>query len=144
MITQIQRSVLLPYPVSQVFELVADVGEYCNFVPYCKSSRIVAKTGNDLTASLEIQYTGIHQEIVTKNRCDPYSSIQIHLVEGPFNSFQGEWTFNDFVEGCRTNLSLEFELKGRFVQTLSELKSTGIVNEVLDAFALRARTQAIK
>lgn len=142
MTTSIERSVLLPHRVRHVFDVVANVGEYKLFLPHCIDSTVLDEVDNEVTASLAVKYRGFEDEIITRNLLTPYESIELHLVKGPFKKFDGEWLFTDLQAGCRTELNLEFELASRFVQMVGRLLLKGIVDEVLDAFAGRARSLA--
>ena len=142
MVRRIHRSVLLPHNVKHVFDVVANVGDYQLFLPYCNSSTVLDEVGNEVTASLSVKYRGFEDEIVTRNLLVPYRNIELHLVKGPFRKFDGEWYFKDLQEGCRTELNLEFEVMSRVVQMVGNLLMKGIVDQVLDAFAERARTLA--
>ena len=142
MTTSIERSVLLPHRVQHVFEVVANVGDYKLFLPHCVNSRVLDEVDNEVTASLAVKYRGFEDEIITRNLLTPYKNIELHLVKGPFKKFDGEWLFTDLQAGCRTELNLEFELASRVVQMVGNLFLRGIVDQVLDAFAGRARTLA--
>lgn len=142
MVSRIERSVLLPHRVRHVFDVVANVGEYKLFLPHCVDSTVLDEVDNEVTASLAVKYRGFEDEIITRNLLTPYESIELHLVKGPFKKFDGEWFFTDLQAGCRTELNLEFELASRVVQMVGNLLLKGIVDQVLDAFAGRARLLA--
>lgn len=142
MVTRIERSVLLPHGVRHVFDVVANVGDYKLFLPHCVDSTVLEQVDSEVTASLVVKYGGFEDEIITRNLLTPYEGIELHLVKGPFKKFDGEWLFTDLQAGCRTELNLEFELASRVIQMVGNLLLKGIVDQVLDAFAGRARTLA--
>ena len=142
MTAKIHRSVLLPYPVKHVFDVVADVVEYQKFLPYCDESVVLEQMENEVTAGLLIRYKGFVERIVTTNRLNRYSKIELRLIEGPFKEFRGDWTFKDLMDGCRVELSLDFAVSNQLIHSFTHLIVREVADQILDAFATRARILA--
>lgn len=110
----IHRSALLPYPAASMFDIVCDVPRYPEFLPWCSSSAILEDHGHELVAELELKARGVRERFATRNRLFPHERIELHLVSGPFRTFEGQWRFHPIGAdaGCRVELDLEFELAG--------------------------------
>ena len=69
----------------------------------------------------------------------PGESIEMRLIEGPFEKLRGEWKFLPLEEtGCRIELVLDFEFKGGFAGKLIAPAFTRIANTMVDSFCQRA------
>src|SRR3546814_19221329 len=91
----VQRSVLVPYSRSKMFDLVADVEKYPEFMPWCGGATVMDSGAHGMKASIIIIFAGIRQTFTTRNRHDRPGLITLELVDGPFRSeersFGEEW-----------------------------------------------------
>jgi ribosome-associated toxin RatA of RatAB toxin-antitoxin module len=135
----IKRSALVPYTPRQMFELVNNIEDYPRFLPWCHKSHIINKDEKEVTATLDIAWSGIHKSFTTRNHLFPYGKVGIELVEGPFHHLEGVWEFTPMgEEGCKINLHLEFEVAGSFIDRMIEPIFNHIANSLVDAFCKRA------
>lgn len=138
----IHRSALLPTPVARVFDVVRDVTRYPEFLPWCRDAVIHQQSQDELIAELRIEATGMHASFTTRNVLCPHERIELHLVSGPFRSFEGAWHFKRLGddEGCRVSLDLNFELSG--ARALLGATVPGVfvraADHMVDAFCQRA------
>lgn len=138
-VTQIKRNALLPYTAKEMFELVDDIEAYSSFLPWCSASHIIRREGNEVEATLELTWSGMHKSFTTKNSLTPYERIDINLVQGPFKHLEGIWTFVPMGErGCKVNLELDFELTGHFLDKIFQPIFSHIANSLVDLFTKRA------
>lgn len=138
----IQRSALLPLPVESVFGVVSDVARYPEFLPWCRDAVVLEEVADEVVAQLELKASGLHERFVTRNVLRRFERIELHLVSGPFSSFEGAWHFRRLGEdaGCRVELDLRFELTG--VRSLVSGAFSGVfvraADQMVDAFCRRA------
>ena len=123
-----------------MFELVNNINDYSNFLNWCDSSSILNETGNQITASVQINKNGFKQTFTTINSSSPYEAIKMQLLDGPFDELQGEWRFEPLGENAaKVYLDLEFSFKSKIADmTISPLFKS-IANSQLDAFIERAK-----
>ena len=123
-----------------MFELVNNINDYSNFLNWCDSSSILNETGNQITASVQINKNGFKQTFTTVNTLTLYSSIKMELLDGPFDELKGEWRFKNLGDNAaKVYLDLEFSFKSRIADmTISPLFKS-IANSQLDAFVERAK-----
>jgi len=123
-----------------MFELVNNINDYSNYLNWCDSSSILNETGNQITASVQINKNGFKQTFTTVNTLTPYSSIKMELLDGPFDELKGEWRFKNLGDNAaKVYLDLEFSFKSRIADmTISPLFKS-IANSQLDAFVERAK-----
>ena len=135
----VNKSALVPYPAVDMFTLVNDVERYPEFLPWCRSARILSKESSGMRASLELARGGFHKTFTTENRLDSGKAITITLVDGPFRHLEGRWQFRDLDhEGSKVSLDMEFEFAGRLLDLMAGPVFHEICNSLVDAFIRRA------
>lgn len=136
----IQRSAVVLFSEEQMFKLVNDIERYPEFLPWCRSARILQSTGQTIEASLEIAWSGIHKSFTTQNTLEPNKNIRMILVNGPFRQFAGMWSFEPLEKSkCRVTLDLEFEVLGHWTGRLFQPIFHRIADSLVDAFCQRAQ-----
>ena len=137
--TDIHKSALVVYSSEQMYDLVNDIESYADFLPWCRSSRVLREEDNVIEASLEIAHGALHKSFTTRNTLVPKQRIQMNLVEGPFKHLEGVWRFDPLGEqGCKVSLDLSFEFSSRLMgMTLGPVFSA-IANSLVDAFTQQA------
>ena len=135
----LKRNAIVPYSARQMFELVNSIEEYPRFLPWCHSSKIITRTDDEVVASLEIAWKGVHKQFSTRNKLYPYERMDIILVEGPLQHMEGVWNFHVLNEkACKVLLDLEFEFAGGFIDKLFQPIFQHIANTLVDSFCKRA------
>jgi ribosome-associated toxin RatA of RatAB toxin-antitoxin module len=139
--TTITRSSLVIFTPDQMFDLVNDVEAYPSFLPWCRKSKLITKTDTVITASLELAKGGIHHVFSTKNTLVAGESIDIALIDGPFQHLEGHWQFSMIGDnqGCRIQLDMDFEFSNRIISMALGPIFTQISGSLVDAFCKRAQ-----
>jgi ribosome-associated toxin RatA of RatAB toxin-antitoxin module len=137
-VTSLRRSALLPYPAGRVYEVVSDIDRYCEFLPWCTDSKIVAREGRIVTATLEFGAIGLKERVTTRNTLAPQESIELELVSGPFSRFMGVWSFTQVgdADGCKVTFDLDYQLAKRHV-LLGPAFVNRATDKLVDAFVER-------
>ena len=136
----IKRSALVHYSPAEMYALVNDVAAYPKFLPWCKSSRVISQTDNEMIASVEIARGALNKAFTTKNTLHKNSKIKIQLVDGPFKSLRGAWSFHTLKrkDACKIELDLDFKFDSGLVSLAARPVFTQIANSLVDAFSKRA------
>jgi ribosome-associated toxin RatA of RatAB toxin-antitoxin module len=107
----VRKSAIVPHACAEMFDLVDDCERYPEFLPWCRAGEVLEPGSRTEVARLEIDYRGLRTRIATRNRKERPRRLALTLVEGPFRSFSGEWTFHALgAEGCRVELTLDYAL----------------------------------
>lgn len=124
-----------------MFNLVADVDKYKEFLPWCVASRIKSREGDDVFyADLVIGYKMIRERFSSKVFLDRPNTIHIEYLEGPLKHLSNEWRFIPECNGnCRIEFSVEFEFKNMFLRGLVNMFFNEVVKRMVAAFELRAK-----
>jgi ribosome-associated toxin RatA of RatAB toxin-antitoxin module len=138
--SHIQRTALVHYSPQEMFDLVNDVRKYPDFLPWCRSSRLISETETEMEASIEIAKGVLNKTFTTRNRLTRGRKIELQLVNGPFRKLTGFWEFLPLKteQACRVNLDLEFEFDSAMMSIAAKPVFTQIANSLVDAFVKRA------
>ncbi|MDC9726996.1 MAG: type II toxin-antitoxin system RatA family toxin [Candidatus Thioglobus sp.] len=137
---QLSKSALVPYSAEQMYQLVNQVDEYPKFLNWCSNASILKQTSEQITASVEINKTGLTQSFTTINTLTPNQRIDMQLKEGLFKQLTGAWVFtklND--QACKVELNLSFSFSSKVVDMAISPIFTSIANSQLEAFVARAK-----
>lgn len=138
----IHKSVLIWYSPEEMFRLVTDVARYPEFLPWCDHARITQVLPDGMEAEIGIGLSGIRQSFTTRNTHVQGREVKMQLVDGPFSSLTGGWTFNPVGDGSQRACKVELHLKYGFSSsTLSALVGPvfdKIAGSLVDAFIQRA------
>lgn len=136
---QINRSVLLPYSAAQMFDLVAQVDQYPEFMPWCGGATIHEQSEQGMIASVMIKFAGLSKSFTTQNKHDYPRRIDMQLVDGPFSYLQGTWEFIPLAEdSCKVQFSLEYAFNNTLIEKLIGPVFNNIANTFIDSFTKRA------
>lgn len=137
--TTIHRSAIVPYSARQMFELVADIPSYPEFLPWCGGARIVSAREDEVIAAIDIAYGGVHKTFSTRNLLQRDKMMEIRLLEGPFSFLEGFWQFKPLDEqSSKISLDLEFEVANKIVSLALTPVFSNIANQLVDRFYHRA------
>ena len=135
----IERSALLPHPAEQVFDLVADIERYPQFLDGCVGAEVLERTDNAVTATLRLSRAGISHSFTTRNTMQRPQQIALTLVEGPFDQFTGVWSFRALgAEACKTSLRLQFQLASGLANVAVGKLFDKVALDLVDAVVGRA------
>lgn len=133
-------STQLPYPCRQVFDLVADIERYPEFLPGWKQATILERKDKCLIVEQQLQTGPAIFRFRSTALLEPCSAIHITANDGPFRNLQINWRFGSSVNGqCTISVELMLAMKpGLMNGALQLLLGTGS-SELLPSFERRAR-----
>lgn len=139
MATHAEKRVLHHSP-EQLFDLVADVERYPEFLPWCIGARIRSRQDNVLIADLIIGFKGIREKFTSEVTTDR-AAMRIDVVyrDGPFKYLNNHWIFNAQPDGsCEIDFFVDFEFRSRLLQRIIGLLFNEAVRRMVTAFETRA------
>ncbi len=134
------ESRVLPYTPKQMFDLVADVGRYPEFLPWCVGVRIRERDENWLLADLMIGFKLVRERFTSRVTLDRAGlGIDVAYIDGPFRHLKNHWTFSPTGDGhCQIDFHLEFEFTSVVLQKLIGVLFHEAVRRMVSAFEIRA------
>jgi ribosome-associated toxin RatA of RatAB toxin-antitoxin module len=141
---EVIRSALVPHTPAQMFALVEDVERYPEFLPGVVGAHLVEQKDGEQVGRLEMEKAGVREQFTTRNMLTRPERIDMHLLNGPFRSLEGVWTFvpileDGVVKGTRVGLSVRFEFKNPLTSMLLSRSFEVIFASLIDSFTKRAR-----
>ncbi len=131
---------LLPYTAEQLFDLVADVERYPEFLPWCLGARIRERHANTITADLLIGFKMVRERFTSRVVLDRPRCIDVSYTEGPFRYLNNHWIFIPQESGgCVIDFYVDFEFRSRMLQKIIEVLFNEAVKRMVGAFETRAR-----
>lgn len=135
----VKRSVLVPFSSAQMFDLVANVARYPEFMPWCGGASEYDVTEEGMRASVTISIAGIKQSFTTQNTHSYPNHIRLVLVDGPFSDLKGDWHFTSLGEdGCKVEFIMEYAFSSRALEMVVGPIFNRVANSFIDSFSRRA------
>jgi coenzyme Q-binding protein COQ10 len=127
-----------------MFDLVADVERYPEFVPLCQSLRVVRREvegGADvIVARMTVAYKLFQENFLSRvrlNRAD--LRIDVSYLDGPFRQLENRWTFKPLGERlCAVGFDLDYEFRSLMLQSLMGAVFDKAFRKFSSAFEARA------
>ena len=137
--TTINKSALVAYDASDMFNIVDDIESYPDFLPWCGAASVESRSADEVQASIQISHSGINKSFTTHNRLQKGKMIEIQLVNGPFKHLHGFWQFKKLGDsGCKVILNLEYEFANKIMSLAIGPVFSQIASSLVDAFCKRA------
>jgi len=137
-VTTINKSALVRYSAAEMYALVNDIESYPQFLPWCRSARLLSREPDEVHATLELARGGVQKSFTTCNRLQANKMIEIRLVEGPFRHLSGFWRFDPLGDqASKVSLDMTFEFAPLLDFVISPVFHP-IADSLVDAFHKRA------
>lgn len=134
---------VLPYTAQQMYDLVADVGQYPEFLPWTAAAR-VRSTQEDgektiMLADLVISFKVFRERFGSRVVLWPNAEqIDTSYIDGPFRHLESSWKFKDIDGGCEVSFSVNFEFRNRLLQGAAGMFFNEAMQRIVRAFERRA------
>jgi len=130
-----------PYSPDQLFDLVADVERYPEFLPWCVGARIRRREGNVIHADLVIGFKMFRERFGSRVILDRANhKIDVSYAEGPFRYLDNHWIFHpDGKGGTIIEFDVDFEFRNIVLQKVIGALFNEAVRRMVAAFEGRAR-----
>ena len=129
----------LPYTPEQMFDLVAGVDRYPEFLPWCIASRITKREGEMFYADLIIGYKLVRESFSSRVACHRPNEIRVEYMKGPMRHLNNVWKFERNPDGsCTIDFFVDFEFKNPILQKVITAFFHEAVKRMVGAFEARA------
>lgn len=134
----------VPFTPREMFDVVADVERYPEFVPLCEGLAVTARKtgerGTELTATMTVGYKAITERFTTHVALDPEAGvIRVRNVDGPFTHLENDWRFVPAGSGCDVHFSISYAFRSAMLSLIVGAAFDKAVRSYTDAFEARAR-----
>ncbi|HVF36815.1 MAG TPA: type II toxin-antitoxin system RatA family toxin [Sphingomicrobium sp.] len=129
----------LPYPPDQMFDLVADVAAYDEFLPWVSAVRIRSNSDSEMVADLIVGFNAFKERFTSRVTKQRPTHICVDYIEGPLKYLKNEWRFEPAPQGgTNVHFSVDFAFKSRLFESLAGQMLDRALRRMTGAFEQRA------
>ncbi|TGX56038.1 type II toxin-antitoxin system RatA family toxin [Sphingomonas gei] len=129
----------LPYSPEQMFDLVADVGRYGEFLPWVSAVRVRTNSDTQMVADLIVGFKGLRESFTSRVEKQRPGHLRVDYLEGPLKHLNNDWTFrSDGKGGCLVDFCVDFAFKNRVFEMLAGQVFDRALRKMINAFEERA------
>ncbi|MGI9523844.1 MAG: type II toxin-antitoxin system RatA family toxin [Hyphomicrobiaceae bacterium] len=129
---------------NQMFDLVADIEKYPQFVPLCQSLDVAQRFRDSrdrlvLVARMVCGYQSIRESFTSRVTLDrERTCIVVNYVDGPFRYLENQWRFHPTPNGCEVAFDISYEFRSRTLALLVGGLFDKAFRRFTSAFEIRA------
>lgn len=135
--THAEKRILRQSP-EQVFQLVADVHRYPEFLPWCAAARVISRDEHKLIADLTIGFKMFRETFRSEVTLSRPDMVQVKYLNGPFRYLNNTWRFRAVPQGTEVDFFVDFEFRSRLLQAVIGTVFNEAVRLMVRAFERRA------
>lgn len=140
---------VVPYPAELMYDVVADVEHYPEFLPWCSALRVRSRTSEDgreiVLAEMVVGFKALRERYTSRVVLDPQArTISATQTEGVFKYLRNDWRFTPEGERCRIHFSIEFEFKSKILGAVAGQAFAHVMTRMSSAFEARAKAVAAR
>ena len=134
----------MPYTSEQMYALIADIGSYPEFLPWCSGCRVRERRSDGVNevidADLIISFKVFRERFGSRVTLKPDESrIDVAYLDGPFKYLNNHWHFRPLSDqSCEVDFFVDFEFKSRTLQAIIGVVFNEAMRRIVRAFEDRA------
>lgn len=129
----------VPYASEQMFDLVADIARYPEFLPWVTAVRVRAGNATEMTADLIVGFGGFKERFTSRVVKARPGRLDVEYIDGPLKFLRNDWTFTpDGAGGCRIGFKVEFAFRSRIFEAVAGQVFDRALRHMIAAFEARA------
>lgn len=130
---------ILPHSAAQMFDLVADVKSYPEFLPWVSAIRIRKNDELEMLADMVVGFKSLRETFSSRVVKTPKSSIVVDYLDGPMKHLHNAWQFADLPEGgSSVDFTVDFSFRNRVFEALAGQFFDSALRKMTSAFIERA------
>jgi coenzyme Q-binding protein COQ10 len=130
----------LPWSAEQMFDLVADVKRYPEFLPWVVATRIRSDNADEMVADMMVGFNVINEKFTSRVRKLRAEQIAVEYVDGPLKNLRNIWQFTpDGPNACVIDFSVDFSFRNIIFEKLAGQYLDRAFRKMVTAFEARAQ-----
>ena len=122
-----------------MFDLVADIGRYAEFLPWVVGVRIKSRSEMQVVADLLVGFGPLREKFTSRVTLDRPNSIDVDYIEGPMKHLHNSWRFQPAPNGgALIDFNVEFAFRNRMFDALAGRFFDDALRRMVKAFEARA------
>jgi len=129
----------LPYSAEQMFDLVADVGRYPQFLPWIAATRVRSDSETEMVADMLVAFKALREKFTSRVEKRRPEEIRVHYVDGPLQDLDNRWLFRPLgPDSCEIDFSVDFRFRNALFEKLAGQFFDRAFRKMVAAFETRA------
>ena len=128
----------MPYTAEQMFDLVADVARYAEFLPWVVGTRVRSNSETEMTADLLVGFNALREKFTSRVEKVRPSEIRVHYLDGPMRDLDNLWKFRAMPDGCEVDFAVSFTFRNVVFEALAGQYFDRAFRKMVSAFETRA------
>ncbi|MBU1607443.1 MAG: type II toxin-antitoxin system RatA family toxin [Alphaproteobacteria bacterium] len=129
----------LPYSCEQMFDLVADVARYDEFLPWVVATRVRSDSDTQMVADMLVGFKAIREKFTSRVDKARPERLEVHYLDGPLRDLDNSWTFRPTQEGgCEIDFSVDFTFRNAVFEAIAGQYFDRAFRKMVEAFERRA------
>lgn len=129
----------LPYTPEQMYDLVADVGRYAEFLPWVIATRVRSDSETEMVADMVVGFNALRERFTSRVEKHRPDYLRVHYVDGPLRDLDNQWRFIPLGEhGCSVDFCVDFAFKSKMFEALAGQYFDRAFRRMVEAFEKRA------
>lgn len=129
----------LPYSPEQIFDMVADVGHYAEFLPWVTAMRVRTNSDTETVADMIVGFKGLRETFTSRVTKVRPNELHVDYLDGPLKYLRNDWHFRpDGAGGCAVDFAVDFAFKNRIFEMLAGQVFQAALTKMIGAFETRA------
>ena len=128
----------LPYTAEQMYDLVADVARYHEFLPWVVGTRVRSNSETEMIADLLVGFKALREKFTSRVEKVRPSEIKVHYLDGPMRDLDNVWKFRSTPDGCELDFSVSFTFRNSVFEALAGQYFDRAFRKMVSAFEARA------
>ena len=129
----------LSYSAERMFDLVADVGSYAEFLPWVIATRVKSDSDTEMVADMLIGFSALREKFTSKVVKHRPEEIRVHYVDGPLRDLDNHWTFRSTgADSCEIEFNVAFTFRNPLLEKLAGQYFDKAFRKMVAAFEKRA------
>ena len=125
--------------LTKIFNLINNIDKYPDYLPWCVKTEVEHESKNIINGKIFISKSFIKWSFSTKNTIEKNKSINLSLIDGPFEELNGKWSFIPIDENnTKVSLDINYKFKNSLIELSIEPIFTSIMNSILQSFISQA------
>src|SRR5262245_34494045 len=110
----------LPYSAEQMYDLVADVGRYPEFLPWIAANRVRSDNDTEMVADMLVAFKALREKFTSRVEKRRPDEIRVHYVDGPLQDLDNRWRFHSLgPNACEVDFAVDFSFRNALFEKLA-------------------------
>lgn len=129
----------LPWSAEQMYDLVADVRRYAEFLPWVVATRVKSDSETAMIADMLVGFSALREKFTSRVVKDRPRAIRVEYLEGPLKNLENDWSFTPLPDGgCTIDFCVDFTFRNAIFEKLAGQYLDSAFRKMVAAFEKRA------